>query len=215
MTFSPRDSVRVYGGDGGDGARRGRGDAALRWARGRRRIFSRLRSSYAVLPSCRTCRLAQLAVLAVLPSCRLAVLPSCRLAVLRLTLRRESIASRIASGIDAGVGRRLIDSITPGEAAWATALPDLPFRGARVFLGIGNAVAVAGQILGQKETVDRGLPARAADAVGGIERIESRLGLRDVDAAIAVAVDATAGAGRVDRASGGKPDGQAGWVSRG
>ena len=137
-----------------------------------------------------------------------------RLAVSPRLTRRESIAARIANGVDAGVGRRLIDSITPGEGAWATALPDLPFRGALRFLGIGDAVAVAGQILGQKETVDRGLPPGAADAVGRIERIESRLDFRDVDAAIAVAVDATAGAGRVDRAAGGDPDRQAGWVSR-
>jgi hypothetical protein len=204
MTISPRDSVRVYGGEGGDGARRGRGDASLRGQGGRRRIFSTT-LFLAVLPSCR---------LAVLPSCRLAVLPSCRLAVSTRLARCESIASRIASGIDAGVGWRLIDSITSGEAAWATGLLNLPFRGARVLLGIDNAVAVTGQILGQKKTVDRGLSARAADAVRRIERIEYRLGLRDVAAAIAVAVDATPGAGRVDRASGGKPNGQAGWVPR-
>jgi hypothetical protein len=91
-------------------------------------------------------------------------------------------------------------------------LPDLPFGGALALLGLGNAVAVAVQILGQKEAVDRGLPAGAADAVGGIERIEPRLDLGDVGAAIAVAVEATAGAGRVDRAPGGDRDRQAGWV---
>src|SRR5215204_5866569 len=103
----------------------------------------------------------------------------------------------------------MIDSVTSEYGASAGVWPGLPFRGALIFLGIGDAVAVAGQILGQKETVERGLSPRAADAVGGIERIESRLGRRDVGAAIAIAVDATAGAGRVDHAPGGKPKGQA------
>src|SRR5918995_3742460 len=127
-------------------------------------------------------------------------------------LPREPVATWIASVVDAVVHRRLIDSVTPGEVAWGTALPDFLFRDALIFRGLGNPFAVAGQVLGQKETVDRGLPPGAADAVGGIERIEPRLGLRDVGAAIAVAVDTTAGAGRVDRALGGDPDRHAGWV---
>src|SRR5215213_5551156 len=128
----------------------------------------------------------------------------------RLT-RRESIAARIANGVDAGVGRRLIGSITLGGGAWATA-SDLRFGGALTLLGLGNAVAVAGQILGQKEAVDRGLPPGSTDAIGRIEWIEARLGFGDVGAAIAVAVDATAGIGRVDCAVGGDAEGQARWV---
>jgi hypothetical protein len=139
--------------------------------------------------------------------------PSRRLAAFSPRLPRESVAPGIASVVDASVGR-LVGAITPRKAAWVMALPDLPFRGALAYLGIGDVAAVAGQILGQKETIDRRLPSGAADAVGGIERIESRLDLRDVAAAIAVAVAATAGAGRVDRAPDGKPDRQAGWVSR-
>jgi hypothetical protein len=83
-----------------------------------------------------------------------------------------------------------------------------------VFFGLGGAVAVAGQILGEKEAVDRGLPAGAADAVGRIERIESRLDFRDVGAAIAVAVDVTVGTGRVDRTASGDPNRQAGGVPK-
>src|SRR5918995_598402 len=100
----------------------------------------------------------------------------------------EPVAPWIASVVDAVVHRRLIDSVTPGEVAWGTALPDLLFRDALTFRGLGNPLAVAGQVLGQEETVDRGLPAGA--------------------------VDATAGVGRVDRALGGDPDRHAGWVPR-
>jgi hypothetical protein len=130
---------------------------------------------------------------------------------LRLT-RGESIAAGIANGVDAVVGRRLIDLVTSGEGGWTTALPNLPFRRALGFPGIGDAVAVAGQILYEKKAVDRGLSAGGADAVGRIERIESGLGFRDVDTAIAVAVDATARTGRVDRAVGGDANRQAGRV---
>src|SRR5215203_261564 len=108
----------------------------------------------------------------------------------------------------------MIDSVTSKYGASAGVWPDLPFRGALAFLGIGDAVAVAGQILGQKETVDRGLPSDATHTVSSIERIESRLDLCDVSAAVTVAVDATAVADRVDRAACGKPDCEAGWVSR-
>jgi hypothetical protein len=133
---------------------------------------------------------------------------------LRLT-RGESIAAGIANGVDAVVGRWLIDRITPGEGGWATALPDFPFCRALGFIGIGDAVAVADQILCEKKAVDRGLSAGGADAVGRIERIESGLGFRDVNTAIAVAVDATARTGRVDRTVGGDANRQAGWVPRG
>src|SRR5215213_6989265 len=99
----------------------------------------------------------------------------------------------------------MIDSVTAEYGASAGVWPGLPFRGALAFLRIGDAVAVAGQILGRKETVDRGLPSGATHTVGSIERIESCLDLRDVGAAIRVAVDATARADRVGRATCGKP----------
>src|SRR5215207_1650109 len=82
----------------------------------------------------------------------------------RLT-RCKSVAPRIAIVVDAVVGRRPIDTVTPGEAAWATALPDLPFGGALALLGLGDAITVAGQILGQKEAVNRRLLPGAADTV--------------------------------------------------
>jgi hypothetical protein len=91
-------------------------------------------------------------------------------------------------------------------------LPDLPLRDALGFLGLGDAVAVAGQILGEKETVDRRLSSGAADAVSRIERIESRLGFRDVGAAIAVTVDATVGTARIDCTVDGDSNRQAGRV---
>jgi hypothetical protein len=91
-------------------------------------------------------------------------------------------------------------------------LLDLSVCGALRFLGLVDAIAVAGKVLGEKEAVDRGLPPDTADAVGRIERIESRLGFRDVGAAIAVTVGATTGTGRVDRTVGGDSNRQAGWV---
>jgi hypothetical protein len=92
-------------------------------------------------------------------------------------------------------------------------LPDLPFRGALGFLRIGDVVAVASQILCEKEAVDGRLSPGAADTVGRIERVESRLGFRNISTAIAVAVNATPRSGRVDRTVGGDANRQAGQVA--